>query len=773
MKKLISLLLVMTMLITSVSVFADEETTITAYVSISQYGEFVQTAEGISAVLLPVELTGKYEYTLDDLFVKTHQLYYDGTEGYASDSGDYGAYITKFWGDESGNFGYQINGGTESVMGLTHMVENGDYVDITIYKSMYPDTEAYTKFDSYEATLNIGESISLNLYQAGYDENWNTVFSPCEDATVTINGEETEYVTDADGMVNLTFEQAGTYTVSAYKTKTVCEQTVPAITAPLCVVKVFEPEYMTAIQNIAEKYSDSTISSDINMVWLIADIAVYNELYPENQIVFSDKLKQNCLDKIIAEADKTTAPSTIAKDIIALRAMGYDATNVYTSKLKNFDIVKKLTDLVDAQDAAVTNIYTLPYVIIALRQGEGYATEEQMNYLIDSALSSKEAWQNNEWGTDGATAMLLALAPYYNTNDDVKAVVDDTIPFIISAQDKSGIIGNAASTGIAITALSALGIDSSEVICNETSLVDGLMGQATENLDGFEPTDNSFSTEQGFRGLIAWQLYATGTGKIMYDFSSYPVQEARSTRKSNSGGGGGGGSYRPATKKPESTEDKKVEEEITEMPTTKNPDVKIMPVKHPDKTFEDIQNHKSKKEIEELTKRGIINGKTESVYDPDATMTRAEFATIITRALGLSKNTESVFKDVKTGEWYFEYINTAYSYGIVKGVSETEFDPNGVISRQEAAVMVTRAAKLCGMVTEIDDSSARDIIAAFTDYIQIESWAKNSYAFCFESGIVSDDETEIFPARKITRAEVAVMVYNMLKNSTLLQEEAK
>ena len=170
---------------------------------------------------------------------------------------------------------------------------------------------------------------------------------------------------------------------------------------------------------------------------------------------------------------------------------------------------------------------------------------------------------------------------------------------------------------------------------------------------------------------------------------------------------------------------------------------------------------------------GIINGKTDTVFDPSNTMTRAEFATIITRALGLTSNKSSIFTDVEENDWYHSYINTAYHYGIVKGVSETEFNPNGLISRQEAAVMVARAASLCGLDTKIDDINARDILAPFTDYIQLESWAKQSYAFCFESNIISDKATEILPLNKITRTEVALMVYNMLDISRLLAEESK
>ena len=776
MKKLLSLLLVIIMVITPLSAFAaDTNNSITVYVTVSIYGEFAETADGEDAVMLPVNLTESEQYTLDRLFAKTHELYYT-PDGYASDTGDYGAYVTKFWGDESGNFGYQVNGGDVAVMGLTHTLEDKDYVDVAIYKSLYPYTEAYSKFDTVKAQTSANNDISLTLYEAGYDENWNTVFSPCENAIITINGEDTEYVTDVEGMVTLSFDNSETYIISAHKEKEVNNETVPAITAPVCEITVSEPDYITITHNIAEKYYGKAITSDTNMVWFIADLAMYNELYPENSFVLSSKTKQTCLDKIISEADKTNTPSTLAKNIIALKAMGYDARNVYNSKQQKIDIVEKLTILVDEKNGAVTNIYTLPYIIIALGQSEEYATEEQMDYLITSAIESKEEWQNNEWGTDAASAMLLALASYYNTNEDAKNAVDETIEIITSAKDDAGLIGNAASTGLAITALSALGMDVKET-------ADGLMTQATEELDGFYPMENSFSTEQGFRGLIAYQLFANDMGRIMYDFSSYPSEVARSTKKTSSGGssGGGGGSRKPIVKeeKIEETVEEKVEEKVEETPdkqedkNNKNPDVKIMPVTYPDKTFEDIKGHKNQKEIEALAIRGIINGKTDTIFDPSNTMTRAEFATIITRALGLTTNKASAFSDVKENDWYYSYINTAYHYGIVKGISETEFNPNGLISRQEAAVMVARASVLCGLDTQIDDTDSRDILAPFTDYIQLESWAKQSYAFCFESGIISDKATEILPLNKITRTEVALMVYNMLDISRLLAEESK
>jgi hypothetical protein len=75
-------------------------------------------------------------------------------------------------------------------------------------------------------------------------------------------------------------------------------------------------------------------------------------------------------------------------------------------------------------------------------------------------------------------------------------------------------------------------------------------------------------------------------------------------------------------------------------------------------------------------------------------MTRAEFASIIVRGLGLPGKTSDVFADVPAKSWYAEAVGSAYSYGIVAGTTPTTFNPNGSITREEAAAMVARAAKL-------------------------------------------------------------------------------
>ena len=259
MKKLLSLLLSLIMIFGTLAtpVLAETEDAVTVFLNVSQYGEFLKDKSGEPLILAPIELSGKESYTLDDEFAALHRMHYDGedTSGYASEEGKTGLYITKFWGDESGKYGYRVNGGTESIMGLSHEVNDGDYIDVAIYESFYPDTENYTSFEAYAENVYVEEDLELTLNQEDFDENWNTLFSPCEGAFITVDNDVTDYTTDEDGKVSLSFESAGTYIISATKEKQVGENTVTAITAPVCAVTVSDyPDASITVPEDAELF---------------------------------------------------------------------------------------------------------------------------------------------------------------------------------------------------------------------------------------------------------------------------------------------------------------------------------------------------------------------------------------------------------------------------------------------------------------------------------------------------------------------------------------
>ena len=535
-KKILSLLLsvVMILSLAPVASFANDANAITAYVNVSKYGEVLNDKANNAMAYIPIELSGKESYNLNDVFTELHNICYEGgsEEGYACANGDYGLFITKFWNDESGYFGYQVNGGTENVSGLSYEVKNGDYIDAVIYQSAYPDTEGYAKFDKTTVDATEGDTFEITLfYVSGYDENYNMIFSPCEDATITIDGQQSEYVTDENGKVSITLNDSGKHIISAKKSKIVGDNMVTAITAPVCVANVSQVSAVSIVHNIAKKYiqSDLTTSGGI-LPWIVADLMVYEKLYPNSENKLTDTQKQVYLDKIIADVKDATSPGDMAKSIIALRSMGFDARNVYTSSLEKIDVVSRLAELIE--DASVANNeYTLPYVMIALSQSSDYITQQQTTYLVNCALSLSDRWQSVTYGTDALTPMLLALAPYYDGNANVKEAVDNAVNILKEQQRSDGMIdgwpgSEGASTGLAICGLSSLSVNADQIKNTGNSLIDGLLTDVNESYDGFS---NAFSTEQGFRGLLSWLLFTDGDGRDMYDFSDYTSNKAYAT----------------------------------------------------------------------------------------------------------------------------------------------------------------------------------------------------------------------------------------------------
>ena len=82
--------------------------------------------------------------------------------------------------------------------------------------------------------------------------------------------------------------------------------------------------------------------------------------------------------------------------------------------------------------------------------------------------------------------------------------------------------------------------------------------------------------------------------------------------------------------------------------------------------------------------------------------------------------------------------------------------------------MIARAAKLCGMQTEYDTATSRDVLAQFGDYTKCSTWAWPSLAFCYDKRILDSSDLNVRPGDAILRCEVSQMVYNLLSQSNLL-----
>ena len=457
----------------------------------------------------------------------------------------------------------------------------------------------------------------------------------------------------------------------------------------------------------------------------------YFERYAE-QITQAVRSRQGVL-----HSQKYTEYSRV---ILALTAIGKDPREVagydLTAPLGDFD-----KTVYQGFNGAAFALIALDAHSYALPQNSTATKERYLSYLLDAQLPDGGWALSGDASEPDMTAMILcALAPY-RKQQAVSTAIGRALLALSQMQSETGGfpaygVETAESSAQVLVALCALEIspDDARFVKGGKSVVDNLLSFRISGGFRHLPTDDSpnlMATEQAFYALVALDRFLDGK-PALYDMKEVPLVT------SNTADGLSG----------------------------KHPDVSIMPITTPGKTFADIRNHPSQTAIETLAARGIINGKSESAFDPDSTMTRAEFATIVTRALGIPQAGDAAFADVRESDWFYGFVNTAYAYGIVKGVSDTEFRPNGTITREEAAVMVARAARLAGMDTAVGDPT--NTLCLFTDYPTVSAWATESLAFCYHSGILSDTAMEILPKTPIRRAEIAQMLFEMLTHARLL-----
>ncbi len=182
------------------------------------------------------------------------------------------------------------------------------------------------------------------------------------------------------------------------------------------------------------------------------------------------------------------------------------------------------------------------------------------------------------------------------------------------------------------------------------------------------------------------------------------------------------------------------------------------------KSFADTDGHWAKDDIDILASKLIISGKTQDTFAPDNKITRAEFAVILVRAMGLQANAESTgFSDVQPGDWYAGAIGAAVEAGIIRGYSDGTFRPNAQVTREEAAAMLFQALKAAGVSVNITDAEEDQYLAQLRDGATIDPWAKTAVALAVKYGIINGNPDGSFiTAANSTRAESAVMIRKML-----------
>lgn len=168
--------------------------------------------------------------------------------------------------------------------------------------------------------------------------------------------------------------------------------------------------------------------------------------------------------------------------------------------------------------------------------------------------------------------------------------------------------------------------------------------------------------------------------------------------------------------------------------------------------FADTAGHWAQSDIEALYQKGIVAGVTATEFEPERQITRAEFATLVVKALQLENHNSVEFADVSDGAWYAPYVNAAANAGLISGFAGY-FRPDDVITREEMAVILAKAYEMRG------GEEATGGIDRFADKDEISDWAQSYVDTVTTAGLISGMTPSTFAGKNYTtRAQAAAVL---------------
>lgn len=473
------------------------------------------------------------------------------------------------------------------------------------------------------------------------------------------------------------------------------------------------------------------VGQSIGGDWLALSVGRYGlddrgDLYLKalDEKVTSLYREQGYLDRI-----KTTEWHRIG---LAVAALGGDPTAFGTDE--NGDLINLVADGVyhpvtpsgnlwaQGINGAIWGLILLDARDYEVPEGASYDRDAIIAYILGReidgggfALSATETKPD----VDITGMALQALAPYYDSNENVKAAVDRALAWLSGVQKDDGTFDswgtvNVESCAQVLVALCALEIDpltDSRFIKNDNTVLDGIMQFYNSEDGGFRhvltTATNAMATEQGCYALIAYDRYVHDQGRL-YDFSDVEITY-RST---------------PSVKK-----------------------------------FSDVpSNAWYASFIYDLVGRGVINGITETTFDPEGLITRAQFAKMVASAFATDDELRAyegkkVFDDVATNHWANASIAWAKDQGIVNGIDASNFAPEAKITREQLVTMLGRYAESQNITLDKTVEAK-----TFTDSNKIGAFAKEYVTVMQQAGIISGRDTgEFDPQGNARRSEAAKM----------------
>jgi hypothetical protein len=180
------------------------------------------------------------------------------------------------------------------------------------------------------------------------------------------------------------------------------------------------------------------------------------------------------------------------------------------------------------------------------------------------------------------------------------------------------------------------------------------------------------------------------------------------------------------------------------------------------KIFADLERHWAQDFVEVLSAKGVVNGYNDTEFKPEGDVSRAEFIKMLVKGVGLPvanvDKTKATFRDVPSSHWAHAYVEAAIRAGIVTGIDSYTFDPNGKVTREQAVTMLMRALRLAKSEPVVNGARS-----TFTDDTKISTYATEYVDLAVKAGFTSGYEDGSFrPKRVTTRAEATKFIYKLM-----------
>lgn len=179
------------------------------------------------------------------------------------------------------------------------------------------------------------------------------------------------------------------------------------------------------------------------------------------------------------------------------------------------------------------------------------------------------------------------------------------------------------------------------------------------------------------------------------------------------------------------------------------------------KTFQDIENHWAKRDIEVMAARQVAQGRDANHFDPNGKISRAEFAALLTRALAIpAANSDAPFTDVPADSWFYNAVRDAYAAGLIQGTSPATFAPGAPITREAMATMLMNAyayaaqEELSGIILTQEQK--------YADEGHVSEWARRNVRLAHALGLMVGTSDLFKPHDQATRAEAISILKRLI-----------